>query len=84
VRNQKPDRDMAEANHESTDIARGSDEAQPSLYQIRGIAKKAFQQPGGGEKFLRSERKRFDRAVNRKGKKIERLHAFSVSKGPIA
>jgi hypothetical protein len=34
--------------------------AQPSLYQLRGIAKKAFQELGGGEAYLKSERDQFD------------------------
>jgi hypothetical protein len=36
---------------------------QPSLYQLRGIAKKAFQELGGGEEFLRSERDQFNTNV---------------------
>ncbi len=40
--------------------------AQPSLYELRGIAKKAFQELGGGEAFLRSERDEFNDAVARR------------------
>jgi hypothetical protein len=36
---------------------------QSSFYQLRGIAKNAFQQLGGGEAFLQTEREQFNAAV---------------------
>jgi hypothetical protein len=38
----------------------GRQATQSSLYQLRGIAKQAFQELGGGEAFLRAERRQFD------------------------
>jgi hypothetical protein len=42
----------------------GEQTAAPTLYQLRGIAKKAFQELGGGEAFLQSEREPFNAAAS--------------------
>jgi hypothetical protein len=43
------------------------------LYQLRGVAMNVFRQLGGGETFLKSERKCFDRSVIRKERMIEKI-----------